>query len=107
MLIRDSMLCCSLTSAAVWVWVYAVSFGMLLTACLSLLAAAAATMEEDVGVAAMGVGGEESIAESGVDCREEDLRSRGAGLDEPPFLLLPGAIMGLVGCLCNDGVREG
>jgi hypothetical protein len=76
---------------------YAVSFGMLLMAGLSLLAAAAATMEEEVGVPARGVGGAESIAESGVDCREEDLRSRGAGLDEPPFLLLLGAMVGEAG----------
>ena len=73
---------------------YAVSLGMLLIACLSLPAAAAATMEEDVGVAAMGVGGAESAAESGVDWRDEERRSRGAGLEEAPFLPLEGAMLG-------------
>ena len=90
---RDSILACSLTSAAVCVWMYAVSLGMLLTACLSL-AAAAVTMEEDVGVPAIGVGGAESMAERGVLWREEERRSRGAGLEEEePFLLLEGAIV--------------
>ncbi len=69
---------------------------MLLIACLSLPAAAAATIEEDVGVAAMGVGGAESAAERGVDWRDEERLSRGAGLEEPPFLLFEGA---MAGCL--------
>jgi hypothetical protein len=80
---------------------------MLLIACLSLLAAAAATMEEEVGVPAMGVGGAESMAERGVDCREEDLRSLGAALEDPPFLLLEGAMVGYAEQLCDEGVRYG
>jgi hypothetical protein len=72
---------------------------MLLIACLPLLAAAAATMEEEVGVAAIGVGGAESAAERGVDWRDEERRSRGAGLEEAPFLLLEGA---MVGCLVRQ-----
>ena len=76
-------------------------------ACLSLLAAAAATMDDEVGVPAMGVGGAESRAERGVDCREEDLRSLGAGLDGPPFLLFEGAIVCYTGWLCNKGERYG
>ena len=61
-------------------------------------------MEEEVGVPSKGVGGAESIAERGVDCREDDLRSRGAGLDAPPFLLVEGAMMGYVGWVCNKGL---
>ena len=63
------------------------------------------TIEEEVGVAAIGVGGVESMAERGVDWREEERRSRGAGL-EAPFLLLEGAMTGLF-ALSDEGAKCG
>ena len=89
--ISDSMLGSVDTRAAVEVWMYAVSLGILLGVVVGICWPAA-----EVGVAAKGVGGADSppMVESGVDWRDEERRSRAACLAEEPFFDA-GAMLGM------------